>query len=267
MRIFLISALAAISITATHCTPAKMALAEENWLSKKEYPVEGRKSIFSKERMNFGEYYTTTAKRSWTQGTSARSGWTKGNAMDPGFENIISVEYINRRQTLRFELADDKGNQSEVFCVSKFKAEDLLIGKNPNNLLNIASEVLLNIEPSESKYYVQIHTSRGKGPWQLVFDNQSWQRRPKQAAGVVALNKEDFYSLVPVTQMQRKDGTAANMPFGAIGIEVRNKQDKPVAAVSMINKGVVYLSDVPVEERFLLANICAALLMQEQIGG
>lgn len=249
-----------------NCTPAKMALTDSSWTNKQEYPVDGRRSIFTKERMTFGEYHTTAVKRSWTKGTSARSGWTVGNPTDAHFENIISVEYINKRQTLRFEMADDKGNQSEVFCVSKFDAEDLQIGNRPNDMVNIATELLLKTDNSDSKYYVQLYTNKGRGPWQLMFDNQEWQARPKHYKGIVALDKENYYTLVPVTQMQRKDGTAGNMPFGAIGLEIRNKENLPVAAVSFIDKGVVYLSDVPADERFLLANICAALLMQDQIG-
>jgi exoribonuclease II len=38
-----------------------------------------------------------------------------------------------------------------------------------------------------------------------------------------------------------------------------------VAAVSLIDKGMIYLAKTSVEERFLLANACAALLLQEQI--
>jgi hypothetical protein len=257
---------ASIVVGLSNCTPARMALNESDWMGKQEYKVEGRKGLFSKERMNFGDYHTTTVKRSWTKGSSARSGWTRGNVTDANYENIISIEYIKKKQTVKFEMSDDKGNASEVYCVSKFNSEDLQIGNHPNDLINIATEVLLKTDNSDSKFYVQLYTNKYDKPWQLILDNQPWQARAKKYTGVIALNKDQYYTLVPVTQMQRKDGSAANMPFGSIGIELRNPQSKPVAAVSLIDKGVVYLSDVPAEERFLLANICAALLMQEQIG-
>ncbi len=255
-----------IIIALSYCTPAKMALNENNWLSKQEYKVDGRRGLFTKERMNFGAYQTTSVKRSWVKGTSSRTGWTKGIVTDANFENIISIEYIKRKQTVKFEMNDPAGNLSEVYCVSKFNAEDLQIGNNPNSIVNIAAEILLKTDRSDSKFYVQLYTNKYNKPWQLVLDNQAWQARPKKYTGVVAMDKDNYYTLVPVTQMQRKDGSAANMPFGSIGIEIRNKQDKPVAAVSLIDRGVVYLSSVPAEERFLLANICAALLMQEEIG-
>jgi len=38
-----------------------------------------------------------------------------------------------------------------------------------------------------------------------------------------------------------------------------------LAAVSMIDKGVVYLTPLSPEEKILLSGVCAALLLQEQI--
>jgi hypothetical protein len=55
------------------------------------------------------------------------------------------------------------------------------------------------------------------------------------------------------------------MPFGSAGFEIRNKDGKALAAVSMIDNGVVYLSDISPEEKILLSGVCAALLLQEQI--
>ena len=120
-------------------------------------------------------------------------------------------------------MTDDKGNASEVFCVSKFNAEDLQIGNIPNSIVNITSELLLKTYNSNSKFYVQLYTNKFGKPWQLILDKQAWQTKPKKYTGLVALDKENYYTLVPVTKMQRKDGSGANMPFGSIGFEIRNK--------------------------------------------
>ena len=55
------------------------------------------------------------------------------------------------------------------------------------------------------------------------------------------------------------------MLAGSIGFEFRNAQGKAVAAVSTINNGMVFLPHVDKEERFLLANACTALLLQDII--
>jgi hypothetical protein len=66
--------------------------------------------------------------------------------------------------------------------------------------------------------------------------------------------------------MEGKDGRPQAILFGSVGFEIRNKEGKAVAAVSKIDKGIVYLQAVNSEEKFLLANACAALLLQEIIG-
>ena len=56
------------------------------------------------------------------------------------------------------------------------------------------------------------------------------------------------------------------MPFGSAGYQITTKEGKPLAAVSLMDKGVVYLTDLNPEEKLLLATALAALLLQEVIG-
>ncbi len=248
------------------CTPAKMALNENDWLHKEEYQVNNRRKIFAKETMAFGEYQTISVKRSWTKGYESRYGWSIGNPTDYNYQNVLSWVETKKKQTLKFAMADAKGDSSEVFCLTKASSDYLQIGKNENNIVNIATELFLHNSTSSNTFYIRLYTNKYSKPWELLFDNEAWAGKPQKYIGIVAMNKDNYYTLKPITQMQGKDGKAANILFGAVGLEIRNKQDKPVAAVSMLDKGVVYLSDLPAEERFLLANICAALLMQDQIG-
>lgn len=241
-----------------------MAL-NEDWKDKQEYEVDGKNKVFAKQKIRFGEYQTTSVKRSWTRGTSSRTGWTIGNPTDYYYENILSVEYTSKRQTIKFSMVDDKGDSSEVFCISRFNGRDLQIGKNPNSIRNIAAELFLHADDAESKYYVQVYTNKYSRPWELVLDNQASAATPRRYAGKITLDADNYYTIVPVTQMQGRNGQALKMPFGFVGFEIRNRQNQPVAAVSGLNKGAVYLSDLPQDERFLLANICTAILLQEHI--
>ena len=52
------------------------------------------------------------------------------------------------------------------------------------------------------------------------------------------------------------------MPFGSAGFEIRTKDGEAVAAVSIIDNGVIYLADRDPQERILLASACAALLLR-----
>ncbi|HWR31970.1 MAG TPA: hypothetical protein VN451_00475, partial [Chitinophagaceae bacterium] len=86
-----------------------------------------------------------------------------------------------------------------------------------------------------------------------------------QYTGLLAKSKDEYYTIVPVNKMEIKVKTGATL-MGSIGFEFHNKEGKTVAAVSMIDKGMIYLGKTNPEERFLLANACTALLLQEQIG-
>lgn len=99
----------------------------------------------------------------------------------------------------------------------------------------------------------------------MLLDNQLAQAKPKSYTGIVVLDKENYYTLKPVTQILNKKGEATNMLFGSIGFEILNKKNQPVAALSTINKGQVYFNNVTLKEKFLLANICAAILLRENI--
>ncbi|HEX8314290.1 MAG TPA: hypothetical protein VF609_04825 [Flavisolibacter sp.] len=251
--------LSVVLVLFSQCRPAKMALRDENWPVKEEYKVQGKNGIFSKEKLQFGEFHTTKVKRSWTKGTS-----NKGSITDD-YTNLISVDYINRKQTLHFSLADAGNRSSEVFCVSAFNTSEVQVGNRPNSIFNIGIDVVRSLlSQPDDKYYVQIYL-KDQSPWELLVDNVQTQMKPKEYVGYLSHGKDNYYTIVPVREMEGKDGKPQAILFGSVGFEIRNKEGKAVAAVSKIDRGVVYLQNIPAEEKFLLANACAALLLQEVI--
>jgi len=245
------------------CSTPKIAV-DQN--TSEEMPVSGRQGFLFKQKLLFGEFATTSVKRSWTKGSSYRTGISSGNPTDANYENIISMEYEKKKQTLNFELADGKNNNSEVRCVTKFSSDELIIGNNPNSLLNIGIDILRGINSSNT-FYAQIFINEQAKPWQLLLDNELMQAKPSSYTGLVALDKETYYTLVPVNKLLNKKGEAKKTLFGSVGLALKDRQNRTVATVSLLNKGTVYLNSNDLAERFLAANICAALLLQEQIGG
>ena len=253
--------LAAVSLTA--CSTPKIALNGEGF---KELPVRGRNGFLIKQKLTIGDLTTSAVKRSWTRGSSSRTGLSIGNPTDPYYENIISMEYVKKKQTLNFTIRDPMQNKSEVRCVTKFSSDELIVGNNPNSLLNIGIDLLRGISSANS-FYAHIFINDQHKPWQLLLDNIAMQDKPRSYTGVVALDKDNYYSLVPVNKLLDKQGQPRKIPFGSAGLELRNKYDKAVATVSFIDNGKVYMNTADKTEQFLLSNICAALLLQEQIGG
>lgn len=250
------------------CSPVRIALEGDEWKNTEELAVKGRNGILIKQKLSFGNYHTSVVKRSWTRGNSSTSGIGTGIPGTPEYSNIISVEYINKKQTLRFNLQDEAGRQADVYCVSRFHSKDLYLGDNRNSLFNIGIDLMkLNGDNSSSLYYVQLYLNGETSPWQIVLDNEASQAKAKRYIGYLAKGANEYYEIIPVTRLLDKKGVARNMPFGSMGFEFRSKNGRSLAAVSLADNGKVYFSDLASgDERFLLANACAALLLQEVIG-
>ena len=260
MRLLIIAAVATLLFT--NCTPTKMAVSEELNLAKDEYPVKGRQGILINQKLSFGEYKTTKVKRSWTKGSSSKNGIGVYNEKNE-YINLISEEYIQRKQTINFSLSD--GNfSSDVFCASRFDSRDLSIGKSENSIWNIALDISGVGFESQNLFYVQVYVD-DKSPWQLLLDNQASQAKAKEYSGVFARSKTEFYTIRPVSKLDQ-NGKIRNMPFGSVGYEISDKEGTAVAAVSLLDRGMIFLGKTNPSERFLLANLCAAILLQENIG-
>ncbi len=252
-----------LCLLAASCSTPKLAVHEDLKPAYDEYAVKGRQGILIKQKMSFGEFATSTVKRSWTKGGESRNGLGYYDAQRQWI-NLISETYINRHQTIRFEMTQGS-LQSQVYCVSRFNARDLEIGNNPNSILNIGMDLLGAGGDSKSLFYVQLFSSAGDSrPWELVLDNQAAQAKPNEYKGYLAKSKSEYYTLVPTSKMDI-NGKVGNTLLGAVGFEFRNMAGKTVAAVSLMDRGMIYLAKTSAEERFLLANACAALLLQEQI--
>lgn len=252
-------------IAGTGCTPFKMSVSDELKNSNDEYVVKGKNGTRIRQQLSFGDYRTQFIKRSWTRGTDFKYGAGYRHAVSKEWINIISEEYIDKKQSIRFEMTQGE-QHAAVFCVSRFNAKDIEVGRNPNSLLNIGMDILGIGGQSSSNYYVQIYVSDKDGgrPWEMAIDNQLSQARPKEYIGYLAKSPEEYYSIVPVTKLE-KNGKSGNTLFGAVGFEFRNSGGQAVAAVSLMEKGMVFLAKTNAEERFLLANACAALLLQDVI--
>lgn len=256
--------------TLLRITPAqgqlKLALPAGQWKDADEYMVKGRTGIMINQKLLFGEYYTTVVDRSWTKGSSNLSGLSMGVPTDEQFQRIITSEKIRKSQTLFFNLADSSGNEARAYCISQFKSKDFTIGNNPVSVVNIFGDILGIGDSYSSTFYVMIYDATQSYRWELLLNNAEVQSSPKEYVGYLAQGRNNYYSIHPLSKVVNKKGKAGTMPFGSAGFEIRNSAGEPVAAVSLIDRGVVYLKALNPQERILLATACSALLLQEQIG-
>lgn len=249
-------------IAVAACSPAKIAINDTSWKQKEELTVKGRNGFLIKQKLSFGEFKTTTVKRLWTKGSS----WGFGMPVANDWVERLNIEFVRRKQTVRFSLTDANGNVSEVTAFSKVRWTDLSIGNNPNSVVNIIGDLLQIGDAGTSTYAVRIFTAKDEQPWEMIIDNNAAQLHAKSYTGLLARSKTEYYTVTPVYKLMNKQGRAVTLPFGgSVGFEFKNQSNQAVAAVSLIDNGVVYFNQVPVKEKFLLANAAASLLLQQQL--
>ena len=246
-------------------TQPRIGLDANQWTQTQEHRVKGRQGLLINQKLSFGGFRTVSVKRSWTRSSTQFAGWAWGRPGYQDYSRIIGTEYSHKQQSVRFELTDENANESSVLCVSRARSENLVIGNNPNSLLNIALDVLSIEESSENLFWVKIYLKNDEQPWEMVIDNEASQAKAKTYTGTVAQSRDKFYTIHPVYTITGNKGKVYTMPFGSMGYEIRNKDGKPVAATSLIDRGLVYFNTTQADEKFLLANVCAALLLQEAI--
>lgn len=236
----------------------QLALNGPEWKETTAFEVKGRQGILIKQKLHFGTYFTTSVVRSWTKGQSSFRNNGKGTGSQ--FRKMISTEYEERNQTMFFTFGDSAQHKADVHCVTNFRLQDINVGNTGISIPRIMGSM-----PASDVFYAQIYTTEDGAPWHLVIDNQASQDQPKTYTTRLAKSSEEFYTLSPHRLVKNNKGKVTEMTFGSAGFQIRNRRGEPVAAVCLINKGVVYLKPLPADERFLLAAACAAMLLQEQI--
>lgn len=229
------------------------------------YPVKGRQGFLINQKLKFGEYQTSKVKRSWTRGGNTRIDLLAGAVHDPAYPNLVSMDYTDRDQSYYFQMNDGYGNASDVYAISEFHSRDLQIGDNPNSVINILEDIFGGSGYSDNLFYLQLFLNKDMEPWQLVLDNHAAQIRADEYDGVFALNEEQYYILKPVTKIKTKDGSSQKVLLGSIGYEIFDNKNRSVAAVSTVDGGQVFFHTQNPDERFLMANLCAALLLQQDV--
>jgi hypothetical protein len=243
----------------------KLALDGNEWSGVLEYPVKGRQGILTNQKLSFGEYHTLLVDRSWTKGSSVMMGISQGIPTDEHYKKIVSSEKVRKNQTLYFALVDSLGNQARAYCITNFKSRDFTIGDNPNSIINIFGDILGVGDESSSLFYAMIYDAQADNRWELILDNQQAQSKPKEYLGYLSKSKDEYYTIRPLSKVVSKKGKVGIMPFGSAGFEIRNQDGKAMAAVSMIDNGIVYLTHLSPKEKIVMSGVCAALLLQEQI--
>lgn len=232
----------------------KMVTGEPLNTDHEKMEVRGRNGWLIKQKLHIGDrYFTTSVKRGAIRSWKSQS----------GFVNLIWTEHAAGRQAINYRLTDGT-DTSEVLTLTKVSSRDLVIGSNPNALPNVITSITrIGTEDQQNNFSAAIYTSKNEDPWQLFLDNTNAQLHRDEYIGYVTRGDE-YYSIVPVWQLEKK-GKIRSIPFGSVGFEIRNKEGQTIAATNLMDNGEVYMGQGDRKEQFLMANVCAALLLQSNI--
>lgn len=248
------------------CTTPKPAITGDKGTQMEEFEVKGRQGLLVNQRLSFGEYTTLKVDRSWTKTSSWSIGASQTDLTVPGPVNVISYDHINRKQTLRFAAQSSMGEVADVYAANRVKARELRIGEGNGPAAFTLDLSGLSGSRGNNLFYVQIYIAGSDQPWQLILDNEMAQEKAEKYSGYLYGPNNRYYQLRPLRHYQTKQGKKAKLIMGHIGFEILDEEGVSQAAVSTLDKGLVYLNNsASPKERFLLENLCAALLLQEHI--
>lgn len=243
------------------CSAVVPALSVEDSPMLESYPVKGRQGWMLNRQVSFGEYQTSKVKSSWTRVRDART--ANGYRIpERNYPDLITTVYKDRDQSYSFQMNDGYGNYSDVYATSKFYSRDLRLGDSTNSIGNILQDIF-GKDYSEDLFYLYLFINDEKSPWQLFLDNDAAELKADQYEGIFAMDRENYYRLLPITEMKGKKRNY--QVFGNLGYEIVDKSGNFVAAVDLDGPGEVYFHTRDPKERFLMANLAAALLLQQDI--
>ena len=117
----------------------------------------------------------------------------------------------------------------------------------------------------ENLFYLQLFLNNDHQPWQLILDNDAAHMFADEYKGVFALNALQYYTLRPISRIKGKNGPRKVWMDSVLGYEIFDSRNRSVAAVSLVDHGNVYFHTSDKNERFLMANLIAALLLQQDL--
>lgn len=254
-----------ILILVAGCNTMEPALSTSGSEQQEMFQVKGRQGWLINQKLQFGDYQTSKVKRSWTRGGNTRLDYPFGTVANPDFPNLISIDYVDKDQRYYFQMQDGHGNISDVYSTSQYHSRDLQIGDNPNSIINILEDIFGKTDYADNLFYLQLYINDESRPWQLILDNHAAATFAKKYQGVFALDDKTYFTLKPITSVLTKKGPLEVWMESSLGFEIFNSSNESVAAISLVDEGKVYLNTKDPKERFILANLSAALLLQQNI--
>lgn len=197
------------------------------------YTAQGRNGWLIGQTLSFGPYQTGKVKRSWTSA--------------PSFEFIVRLQ--KAKDKFRFEMTDKQGDTAEVFMSGMLSRKELPLFDGTLSLMLPDEDVFLGIIVSP------------KETWQFYLENPNKQTILEKVKGELTDGERTYL----IEESRYLSGGKKHIGGQALAYHFR-LDGEIVGLVEVINKGKVILDDsLPSDQKFILANAAAALLLRQNL--
>lgn len=229
--------MAGITLIFISCKTPDLLLSHELKRDTVAYDVRGRQGLMINQVLSFGPFKTSRVKRGWTQ----------------SYDIPFLLRFQGSKERFSFTQLSGDSLNAGVFCLGKLQSTELEL---VDDYLGISMEY----ENTFSGSIVFTKTNF----WDFVINNPDagYGNGEYATRGFVRSNNGQIIEIIPVNRLENHKGLKNIDNYGfEFYIE-----SKPVAAVSAMNKGKVWLrSGLSKEQSLVLSALCSAILIKSNL--
>lgn len=220
------------------CKTPDLLLSPELKRDTVSYEVRGRQGLMINQVLSFGPFKTSRVKRGWTQ----------------SYDIPFVLRFQGSKERFSFTQFNADSLKAGVFCLGKLKSTEL-------ELVNDHFGIPIEYENTFTGSIVFAKTNF----WDFVINNPDagYGSGEYATGGFVRSNSGQIIEIKPVNRLENHKGLKNIDNYGfEFYIE-----SSPVAAVSTMNRGKVWLrSGLSKEQMLVLSALCSAILIKSNLG-
>lgn len=222
---------------ASSCQPAKMVIDPELEELATAMPVKGRQGFQIGQRLSFGNYQTGKVKRGWTK----------------GYDIPFRIRFQGAGEKLSFDIMDDNGATADVSCINKFRMTEFQLVRDYFST------------PLKVKHFFagNILLENGAQNWDFIVYNPEGALMMKGGSFGYAQNGKNRIEIMPIRDLEGQPRWLGPLSVYGYTFQV---EDKTIGAVSLVNKGEVWMvENIDADHKMVISSLAAGLLLRSSI--
>lgn len=215
------------------CKTPNLIVSKELQENVSVYEVTGRQGWQFNQVITYGDYTTSKVKRGW----------------ELGYNFPFVVHFQGAKEKLNYLQSTPFNNQAKVFCIGKFKNVEIPL---------IDDFFALTLEYED---YFAGSVKNETLNWNFILYNPDGNSLDNITTGKI-INQQNKEEQIIIKAVKKIEGQANWINIDVNGFEFY-KNKKAIAAVSLLNKGRVWLSDsMDKDTRLVVSSVITGLMVR-----